>query len=179
MLFSITMQVQPDCVMQERQSQQPWIMAPHSLSPERQVKTTPSGVISHLHTPMVKLQVVTTMPFIRQQQLHMLPAIILHRFWSMLAAILSSQTQWIFMPPWTFSNFILHRGTIVGPTAGCVGDIGMVAPIMPGMVNPVGFIMVVAIRRSPYLRAAAVEGSPRQRHAAEKFHFCPELPKPT
>jgi hypothetical protein len=167
MLFMSTMHVQPDCIMQERQSHEHWIMAQQSLSPERQVKMTPSVVISHLHTPMVKLQVVTTMPFMRQQQEHMLPAIILQRFCNMLAAILSSQMQWIFMPPVVFSKRILQRGTMVGDGAAWPGDMGMVAPIMPGMVMPLGFIMVVAIHRSPYQEAAAAGGLQTAEHSAE------------
>ena len=53
------------------------------------------------------------MPFIMQQQLHMPPAIILHRFCSVATLISSSQLQVSFMPPAHFSNFIVQRGTII------------------------------------------------------------------
>ncbi len=55
-------------------------MAQQSLSPDVQVMQTPSLVISHLHIPMVRLQQQITMPFIMQQQLHMEPAMLMHRF---------------------------------------------------------------------------------------------------
>jgi hypothetical protein len=66
---------------------------------------------------MVKLQVHTTMPFIIQQQLHMPPANIVQRFCIMAAAVLSSHEQVIFMPPLTFSIFMVQRGTIIQLTA--------------------------------------------------------------
>src|SRR6059058_3193945 len=88
-------------------------MAQHCWSPLVQVMHTPSGVISHLHMPIVRLQQHTTMPFIMQQQLHMVPTSELHRFCSVVAAILSSQTHTIFMPPVHFSIFMVQRGIMV------------------------------------------------------------------
>jgi hypothetical protein len=70
----------------------------------------------------VKLQQQQVMPFIMQQQLHMPPASIVHRFCTMLVAILSSQWQVIFIPPVHFSMVIMHCGTIV--------------MFMPGMAPP-------------------------------------------
>ena len=51
------------------------------------------------------------------------PAIILHMFCSVAAAISSSHVQMIFMPPLHFSIFIVQRGTMAMPMLG----------IMPGM----------------------------------------------
>jgi hypothetical protein len=48
--------VQPAAVMAHTQSQQAWIISQHLASPEVQVKQMPSGVGSHMHIPMVKLQ---------------------------------------------------------------------------------------------------------------------------
>jgi hypothetical protein len=112
-------------------SQQDSIIEQHSLSPLVQVMQTPSFVFSHLHAPIVMLQQHTIIPFIMQQQLHMLPAMAAHRFCSMLAAILSSQEQVIFMPPEHFSIFILQRGTIIMPIAGA--PVGICVP-MPGII---------------------------------------------
>jgi hypothetical protein len=68
------------------------------------------SVHSHLHIVIQHWQ--TIMPFIMQQQLHMVPAIILHMFCSVSAAISSSHVQVIFMPPLHFSMFIVQRGTM-------------------------------------------------------------------
>ncbi len=94
------------------QSQQAWIISQHLASPLVQVIMTPLSVISHLHMPMVRLQVQTIMPFIIMQQLHMPPWSIEQRFCTMLQAILSSHEQVIFMPPVTFSILKVQRGTI-------------------------------------------------------------------
>jgi len=121
-------------------------MAQHCGSPLVQVKQTPSLVISHLQLPIVRLQPHIIMPFIMQQQLHMAPAIELHRFCSVEAAILSSQMHMIFMPPVIFSIFILQRG-IMAMFMGIMPDIGIPMPmfgvIMPGMPIVVGFIIVL------------------------------------
>jgi len=98
-LFIMTQQVQPSLSMQAMQSQQDWIISQHLASPLVQVMQTPSLVISHLHMPMVKLQQQHIMPFIIMQQLHMPPASMVHKFCTIVQAILSSQTQVIFMPP--------------------------------------------------------------------------------
>jgi hypothetical protein len=123
-------------------------MAQHALSPLMQVTQTPSLVISHLHMPMVRLQQQTMLPFIMQQQLHLEPANMVQRFCNMLHAILSSQTQVIFIPPETFSIFMWHCGIImpvvIGETAG-------IAPPIPGIIIPpvIGFIVAVVMRESP------------------------------
>ena len=111
-LFIMTQQVQPAAIMVHMQSQQAWIILQHSASPDVQVTQQPSLVVSHLHMPMVRLQQQTIMPFIMQQQEHMPPWSIMHRFCIMLQAIGSSQAQVIFIPPCTFSIFIVHRGTM-------------------------------------------------------------------
>ena len=64
----------------------------------------PVSVISHRQTPMVKLQQQHIMPFIMQQQLHMPPANMVHKFCTMLQAILSSHTQVSLKPPVHFST---------------------------------------------------------------------------
>jgi hypothetical protein len=102
-LLSITQQVQPASIMQHRQSQQPWIISQHWLSPLVQVRQTPESVISHLHMPMVRLQEQVTMPLIMVQQLHRPPASMEHRFCNMLQPSLSSQTHMILQPPVHFS----------------------------------------------------------------------------
>jgi hypothetical protein len=123
-------------------------------SPLVQVMHTPSLVESHLHIPMVRLQQQTTMPFIMTQQLHIPPASMVHKFCTMLAAILSSQEQVIFMPPLHFSIFKVHRGTIIQlATAGIpvgVPIIGVPIPgtPMPCIPIPVRSIITLDIRHS-------------------------------
>ncbi len=68
-------------------------MSQQALSPLVQVKQQPSSVISHLHMPIVRLQVQTIMPFIIMQQEHIPPASIEHRFCIIEVDIASSQTQ--------------------------------------------------------------------------------------
>ena len=148
-------QVQPALSMLVMQSQQDWIMSQQALSPEVQVIETPLSVISHLHMPMVRLQVQTHMPFIIMQQLHMPPAIMVQRFCIMLQAILSSQEHVIFMPPWHFSILNVQRGTMsqlvpLGMAAGVVmPGIPMPAMFMPGMLIPVRSIIMLAIVHTP------------------------------
>jgi hypothetical protein len=109
----MTQQVQPACIMAVMQSQQAWIISQHLGSPLVQVTTQPSAVISHLHRPIVRLQQQTIMPLRVQQQEHMPPASMVHRFCIMLQATLSVQLQVIFIPPVHFSNFMVsQRGTI-------------------------------------------------------------------
>lgn len=103
-----------------------------------QVTQTPSLVISHIHRPIVMLQQHTMVPFIMQQRLHFELAIIEHRFWSMLHAILSSHEHMIFMPPLHFSIFMVQRGIIMPAAAWFI--VGMAAPIpipdiMPSSVS--------------------------------------------
>jgi hypothetical protein len=129
--FIMTQQVQPALHIVIMQSQQAWIMSQHFGSPLVQVMQTPLSIISHLHMPIVRLQQQTIMPFIMQQQLHMLPAIMLHRFCIMLQAMLSSHRQVIFIPPLTFSNLKVQRGTII-----MFMPVGMPMLPMPGVPMP-------------------------------------------
>jgi hypothetical protein len=150
-----TQQVQPSFIMQAMQSQQAWIISQHLGSPLVQVRRTPSLVISHLHIPMVRLQQQTIMPFIMQQQLHIPPANMVHRFCTMLQAILSSHEQVIFIPPVQLSIFKVQRGTIIQlATAGMPVGVAMAgAPIlgtpMPCIPIPVRSIIMLDISTSP------------------------------
>jgi hypothetical protein len=143
--FIIMQQVQPAFIMADMQSQHDWIISQHLASPLVQVMTQPSLVISHLHMPIVRLQVQTTMPFIRQQTLHMPPASIWQRFCIMAQAEASSHEQVIFIPPWHFSIFMVQRGTIV-MFAGIIEPIMGFAPgIAPGIgiFSATGFIIAI------------------------------------
>jgi branched-subunit amino acid permease len=60
----------------------------------------------------------------------------------MLQAILSSQTQVIFIPPVHFSIFIVQRGIIMPVMAGFIA--GMLAPI-PDIIPVIGFIVAVVM----------------------------------
>jgi hypothetical protein len=64
----------------------------------------------------------------------------LHRFCIMLHAVLSSQAQVIFIPPWQRSNFIVQRGTIIQ-----LAGIGAV-PVMPVEVIPAVPMPIMALR---------------------------------
>ena len=133
MLFMQRQQVQPALHIAIMHSQQAWIIEQQAASPLVQVMQTPSSVISHLHMPIVMLQQQTIMPFIIMQQLHMPPAIMVQRFCIIVADILSSHLQVIFMPSLHFSIFIVQRGTIIH-----CGGAGMVAvpPIAPCIMVP-------------------------------------------
>jgi len=112
-LLIMKQQVQPRSQQQAMHSQQAWIISQHCGSPLVQVMQKPLSVISNLHMPIVKLKLQQVMPFIMQQQLHIPPASIVHRFCTMLQAILSSQTQVILKPPVHFSTLKVQRGTII------------------------------------------------------------------
>jgi hypothetical protein len=146
MPFIITQQVQPAFIMALQQSQHAWIMAQHSLSPLVQVIETPFSVISHLQRPIIRLQQQAIMPFIMQQQLHMPPAIIVQRFWSVPAATLSSLVQVIFMPPGHFSIFIVHRGTIIMfAMPGAIAEAFAPGVPMPAMPIPLRSIIIALV----------------------------------
>jgi hypothetical protein len=122
----------------------------------------PSLVMSHLHIPIVRWHVHTTIPFIMQQHEHMPPCSIMHRFCIMLHAIGSSQLQVIFMPPVHFSIFIVQRGTI--KKLGAVGmpgappTLGVAIPGMPipGIAMPVrSIIIALAMVQTPFERPPA------------------------
>ena len=140
MLFMQRQQVQPAAHMAIMQSQQAWIIEQQAGSPLVQVMQTPLSVISHLHMPIVMLQQQTIMPFIIMQQLHMPPAIMVQRFCIIVADIVSSHLQVIFMPPLHFSIVIVQRGTIIH-----CGVVGMVAvpPIAPVAMGPMPVIMLL------------------------------------
>ena len=131
----IMQQVQPAFRQAAMQSQQPWIIASHILSPLVQVMQQPSLVISHLHMPIVMLQQHTIMPFIMQQQLTIPPAIIAQRFCIIAHAAGSGQVQVIFIPPAHFSTFIVQRGTITmfGAIVPAGADIPEPPIPMPGI----------------------------------------------
>jgi hypothetical protein len=178
--------VQPASIILQTQSQQAWIISQHFGSPLVHVMQIPSGTISHLHIPMVKLQQQTIMPFHMQQQLQRPPVSIVQRFCTMLHAALSSHMHVIFMPPLIFSILNVQRGTImyvvgVGMPVGAP-MVGVPIPgmPMPGIPIPVrSIIIVLDMWPSPYLE---VRGSPssglRQlagiidRGACEMQRFC-------
>jgi hypothetical protein len=88
------------------------------------------------------------MPFIMTQQLHMPPVNIVHRFCTMLTAILSSQEQVIFNPPVHFSILKVQRGTIIQlvvvgtPVGAPTGGVPKVGTGMPGIPMPVRSIII-------------------------------------
>src|SRR5205814_9839884 len=69
------------------------IFSPHFWSPEVQVMITTWSFTSHLHRPMVKLQLHTVTPLSVQQHDTIPPTRAVHRFCIMLLAIGSSHTQ--------------------------------------------------------------------------------------
>ena len=144
----IMQQAHPAFMQPIRQSQHAWIMSQHILSPLVQVTQHPLAVISHLHIPIVMLQLHTIMPFMVQHMLHMPPAIIEHRFCIIAHAAGSSHEQVIFMPPAHFSTFIMHRGTITMFGAMPVG-IGMPIPLLPVMGAEVIGLFIAVIIWSP------------------------------
>jgi hypothetical protein len=102
------------------------------------------------------------MPFIMMQQPIMPPAIIVHRFCSIAADILSSQVHITRIPPDIFSILMLQRGTIIIPDAideepdmddmpGIIAPgidmlaIGIPDPIWPPIIIPRSIIVIVLI----------------------------------
>lgn len=142
----IMQQVQPAFMHAIMQSQQPWIIASHILSPLVQVTQHPSFVISTLQAPIVRLQVQTTIPFIMQQQETIPPAIIVQRFCIMVQAVGSSQTQVIFIPPAHFSTFIVQRGTMT--MFGVIG-VPVAVPVMPVVIPARSIIIAVVMIQAP------------------------------
>jgi hypothetical protein len=139
-LFISTQQVQPSLSRQLQQSQQAWIISQHLASPLVQVMQTPSLVISHLHMPIVRLQQQHIMPLHMQQQLHMEPVIMLHRFCIMEHVAASLLLHTIFIPPWHFSIFMVQRGTM-----SMLAMLGMpgICPGMPPIPGMAGMPMLV------------------------------------
>jgi hypothetical protein len=87
------------------------------------------------------------MPFIMTQQLHIPPANMVHRFWTMLHASLSSQEQKSRNPPVHFSNRKVQRGTIIQlvpvgmPVGVPTGEEPMPGKPIPGTPIPVRSII--------------------------------------
>jgi hypothetical protein len=120
--------------------------------------------------PIVKLQVQTTMPFIMQQQLHMVPARLAHKLCSTPQAILSVQLHMIFMPPVHFSIFTVQRGTIMQFMPGAApGIIGVIAAGMLPDIAVDPFVEVAICFLISFPDPSAAPGSPdfrRRRLAA-------------
>jgi hypothetical protein len=144
-------QVQPDFRHAVRQSQQPWIMSQQALSPLVQVIVQPSLVISHLQTPIIRLQVQTTIPFMTQHMLHIPPASIEQRFCIIAQAVGSVQTQATFIPPDIFSTLKVQRGTIImfGAIGVVVPGIGAVPMLIPDIPFIVRSIIIVPVMFPP------------------------------
>jgi hypothetical protein len=88
------------------------------------------------------------MPFIMQQQLHMPPWSIVHRFCTMLQAVLSSHEQVSFIPPEHFSTFIVQRGTVsqfipCGTAAGALTGGVIIPGAIPATPVPVRSMVFV------------------------------------
>jgi hypothetical protein len=100
------------------------------------------------------------MPFIRQQQESIPPAIIVQRFCNMAAATLSSQAHVTLMPPAHFAKDIVQRGTIIMFMPGAVGAWAPIVPVDPDIGIPdIGIpersiSFVVAIFVSSVMRAS-------------------------
>ncbi|HEX3726324.1 MAG TPA: hypothetical protein VHV08_08775 [Pirellulales bacterium] len=138
--------MQPAFMQVIMHSQQAWHMAAQCSSPLVQVMQTPIFVSSHSHLHIDMEHWHSIMPFIMQQQLHKLPAIILHMFCKVAAATSSSQVQVIFMPPLHFSIFMVHRGTMhicmaPGPAVGMGPAIGL--PRDPIMALSIIIMLVI------------------------------------
>ncbi len=155
MPFMQTQQTQPDFIMAVMQSQQAWIILQHSASPLVQVMQTPSSVISHLHMAIAMLQQHMVMPFIIMQQLHIPPAIMLQRFCIMLADILSSALQVIFIPPSHFSNRTVQRGTIIICEAAGIVAPPVMAPMPMPAFMPIAFRSTIIIE--PFIAPSSPE----------------------
>jgi hypothetical protein len=146
-------QVQPAFMQAIMQSQQPWIMSAHILSPLVHIIMQPSLVISILQAPIVMLQQQTIMPFMVQVMLHMPPAIIVQRFCIIEQALASSHMQVTFIPPVIFSTFMVQRGTITmfGAIGAPVPPIGIPIPIgiplagIPGIPIAVRSIIIAVV----------------------------------
>jgi hypothetical protein len=152
-------QVQPAFRQAAMQSQHPWIISQQALSPLVHVTVQPSLVISHLHRPIVRLQQQTIIPFIMQQQLTIPPAIIEQRFCIIAQAAASGQTQVIFIPSFSFSTFMVQRGTITMFGAIVPAAVGIPAPPIPIPGIPVAgrsIIIVPVIFITPLVRILGV-----------------------
>jgi hypothetical protein len=147
MLFIMTQQVQPACIIAVMQSQHDWMIWQHFGSPELQLILQPLSVISQLVIPIVRLQQQTIMPFIIMQQLTMEPVSIEQRFFIMLAAMASSQTHVIVMPVLVRSIFMVQRGTIImlGTMPPVEPPIVPMPVLMPGIAMPARSIITMVM----------------------------------
>src|SRR6516225_577472 len=145
MLFMVRQQVQPACIIAIMQSQQAWIIWQHFGSPLVHVTRQPLSVVSHLHMPIVRLQVQTIMPFIIMQQPTIEPDSIEQRFCSIPAAVASSQTHVMVIPALVFSILNVQCGTIImfGIMAGAAAPIVPMPVAMPGMPTPARSIIIM------------------------------------
>jgi hypothetical protein len=168
----IMQQVPPALHMDAMQSQQAWIMAQQSASPLVQVMQTPPLIISHRHMPIVMLQQQTIMPFSTMQQLHMPPAIMVQRFWSMVAEVGSSHLQTTFIPPAHFSMVMAQRGTIIH----CGADgMAVAPPMVPEGLAPMPIIpmpgrsIIIAVFTSRPSEVPSPGSDRREAHASSPF----------
>jgi hypothetical protein len=176
--FIIRQQVQPACIIAFMQSQQLWIIWQHLGSPDMHIILQPLSVISIVHMPITRLHEQTIMPFIIMQQLTMPPDIMVHRFWSMLAAMASSQTQVMHMPVLVRSIFMVQRGNIMR-----LGGIAMpvLAPLigftMPafiiGMPMPIRSIVMLAMIKLPFVEVRNPWGQPAPPRARRRAPAAP------
>jgi hypothetical protein len=125
-----------------RQAQQACNISQHFLSPLVQVMQQPSLVISHWQLAQHMLHWHIIMPFQVQQQLHIPPASILHRFCIAPQATSSSQVQTIFIPPAHFSMRMVQRGTIIMAGIPIDGWGFMPGAVMPGIDIPRSIIII-------------------------------------
>lgn len=101
-----------------------------------QVIVHPISAISIVHIPIIpRLQQQQHIPFIIMQHEHIPPCVIMQRFFSISAAVRSSQVQIMRIPPAHFSIFIMQRGTIIPPMDPVAAD-----PIIPGIIDPMGIV---------------------------------------
>jgi hypothetical protein len=121
---------------------------------------------------IVMLQQHTIMPFIIEQQLTMPPASIWQRFCIMLHAVGSLQPHMIFMPPGHFSNFMVHRGTII--MFGIIGVVPLMGDMpvpIPGMPIPArSIIIAVVISGTPFKSRTSIRDTPPRRRQRERVH---------
>jgi hypothetical protein len=173
MPFIIMQQVQPGIIIDSMQSQQAWIIFAMAGSLLVQVMVTPMSVISIRQVPIVMLQQHAGMPFIIMQHEHIPPAIMLQRFWSIMALVRSSQTHIIRMPPSIFSTVMVQRGAIIMPMPAPM-PIGMFVPMPIGMPIDMGIpppiiegipliipIMPMGIMAMPPMPMPLVSAAPR------------------
>src|SRR5262245_32581977 len=117
--------MQPALQSPAQHSQQHWIISQQVLSPLVHMTLQPFLVISTLQTPQVRLVVQQGTPFIVKQQETMPPWSMLQRFCTVAQAVASSQTHVMHIPPETFSNLNVHRGTMTIDPPGMAVAVGI------------------------------------------------------